>query len=75
MTSIQRTLLAIALFLILAIGSFIWYVARWEADQPAGLSQVSKSAPQNASLFSDFKKSWGPGQRPGSQLTISGTPT
>lgn len=61
MTSIQRTLLIIAVFLLLGIGSFIWYVASWEAGQPSTLGAISAPTAQTASLFSDLKNPgvWG----------------
>ncbi|MFQ1701719.1 hypothetical protein ACJ5NV_14120 [Loktanella agnita] len=35
----KKTLLLIALFLTLIIGSFIWFIATWEAEkeQPIGM--------------------------------------
>jgi hypothetical protein len=38
MTPVQRTLLAIAVFVILGLGSFIWFIANWDSStaQPIG---------------------------------------
>jgi len=33
MTPIQRTLLAIAAFVVVAIGSFIYFIANWDASR------------------------------------------
>lgn len=64
MSPIKRTLLIIALFLILSIGSFIWYVVSWEAGQPSTFGEVTEPQSQTPSLFSDLKKSRGSGGWP-----------
>ena len=46
MTNMQ-VLLLIAAFLILTVGSFIWYVATWDSRE-AALSPVPAQSPQNA---------------------------
>ncbi len=61
MTPIQRTLLAIALFLALAIGSFIWFIARWDGGTLGALLWPDVTP---TSVFSDSKKSRGSGGWP-----------
>ncbi|MEB8387087.1 hypothetical protein OO012_07605 [Rhodobacteraceae bacterium KMM 6894] len=39
MTPTQRTLLLIAAFLTLMVGSFIWFVATWDASQKQPVTQ------------------------------------
>ena len=51
MTSIQRTLLCIAIFLTLAIGSFIWFVASWDKTQTKTLGRALNQPTQSTSLF------------------------
>ncbi|MEO0390860.1 MAG: hypothetical protein AAF218_07955 [Pseudomonadota bacterium] len=45
MTGPQKTLLAIALFVVLAIGGFLWFVTQWQAGQTlSSLFQTYASA-------------------------------
>lgn len=61
MTSIQRTLMIIAIFLTLAIGSFIWFVVSWDKTQTKTLGALTIEPMQTASLFSVPKNpgGWG----------------
>lgn len=36
----KRTLLLIAAFMAFMIGSFIWYIATWDADKRAPVGQI-----------------------------------
>ncbi|WP_415401397.1 hypothetical protein [Tateyamaria sp. SN3-11] len=60
MTGIQRTLLAIAAFLAVAIGTFIYFIANWDASKAAPIGMKNETAP-----FILQTKLRGPGQRPG----------
>ncbi|MEM6758487.1 MAG: hypothetical protein AAF601_03305 [Pseudomonadota bacterium] len=59
MTPVQKTLLAIGLFMALALGTFIYFIANYDASkaQPIG-------AMQHPSPFSVSKKSRGSGGWP-----------
>ncbi|MEO0937692.1 MAG: hypothetical protein AAFY38_06015 [Pseudomonadota bacterium] len=57
MTGPQKTLLAIALFIALALGGFIWFVSNWQTGQ---VNTSSAAAP-----FSWPQICRGPGQSPG----------
>ena len=73
MTPIQRTLMAIAAFVMLALGSFIWFIANWDSSKAEPIGAIKAHPSQHASLFSDFKKSRGSrGLAPGPALTKSG---
>ncbi len=65
MTPIQRTLLAIAAFVALAVGSFVYFIANWDATkaEPIGAAQETPH-------FSVPKKSRSLGQRPGPALSM-----
>ncbi|MGR3702060.1 MAG: hypothetical protein ACU0A4_08230 [Paracoccaceae bacterium] len=41
MTPMQRTLLVIAVFVALIVGSFIWFIATWDAAREQPVSQIS----------------------------------
>lgn len=68
MTPIQRTLLAISAFVAIAMGSFIYFIANWDATkaEPIGILQ-------DAPPFSVPKKSWGLGQSPSPALSTRTT--
>ncbi|MEM6371835.1 MAG: hypothetical protein AAF727_03520 [Pseudomonadota bacterium] len=55
MTGVQLTLLAIAVFVCVAVGLFVWFIANWDKDktQPIGMEaqQILMAAP----LFSGSK--------------------
>ena len=36
----RKTLLLIAAFIVLTLGSFIWYIATWDADERVDLGSV-----------------------------------
>ena len=36
----RQVLLMIAAFLVLTLGSFIWYIATWDAEKRAPTSQI-----------------------------------
>ncbi|WP_299046855.1 hypothetical protein [uncultured Tateyamaria sp.] len=59
MTGIQRTLLAIAAFLAVAIGTFIYFIANWDASNTAPIGMKNDAAP-----FTLPNKLRGLGQRP-----------
>jgi hypothetical protein len=40
MTPMQRTLLVIAVFVALIVGSFIWFIATWDPAQEQPVSQM-----------------------------------
>ncbi|PJI85141.1 hypothetical protein BC777_3138 [Yoonia maricola] len=44
----KRTLLMIAAFVILTLGSFIWYIATWDAAERTGLIQTDAPLIQSA---------------------------
>ncbi|WP_299151789.1 hypothetical protein [uncultured Tateyamaria sp.] len=41
MSGIQRTLLAIAAFVAIAVGSFIWFIASWDKSKTKPVSQLT----------------------------------
>lgn len=59
MTPIQKTLLAIALFLALAVGLFIYFIANWDPSKAQSIGLKPDTAP-----FSVPEKSRGLGQSP-----------
>ncbi|WP_299685614.1 hypothetical protein [uncultured Tateyamaria sp.] len=65
MTGIQKTLLAIAAFVAIAVGTFVYFIANWDATrtQPIG-------ATDNAPAFFSFQILRGLGQRPSPALTM-----
>jgi len=40
MTPTQRTLLAIFAFVALILGSFIWFIATWDADSEKSITRI-----------------------------------
>ncbi|WP_299371288.1 hypothetical protein [uncultured Tateyamaria sp.] len=68
MTGIQRTLLAIAAFVAVAVGSFIYFIANWDASKAEPIGAL-----RNASPFLSLEIPRGPGQRPGPALTTGTT--
>ena len=44
MTPIQRTLLAIAAFLALAVGTFIYFIANWDASKAQSIGRMEGPA-------------------------------
>ncbi|MEO1798346.1 MAG: hypothetical protein AAFR53_15250, partial [Pseudomonadota bacterium] len=63
MTGPQKTLLAIALVVALALGGFIWFVVNWQAGQT---NTTSLNPTRSASPFFGSQIPWGLGQSPGS---------
>ena len=55
MTPIQRTLLAIAAFVTLAVGSFIYFIANWDSSKAAPIGSLKAQTIQHASIFSVSK--------------------
>ncbi len=74
MNGIKRTLLAIAAFVTLAVGSFIYFIANWDSAKAAPISGQIEVR-ETASLFILPNKLRGLGQRPSPALTTSGTAT
>ncbi|WP_299208762.1 hypothetical protein [uncultured Tateyamaria sp.] len=68
MTPIQRTLLAIAAFIAVAVGTFIYFIANWDASkaEPIGMKH-------DRPLFPVSKKSRGLGQSPSPALSVRTT--
>lgn len=44
MTPIKRTLLAIAAFLALAVGTFVYFIANWDASKTQSIGQLDSPA-------------------------------
>ncbi|MEO9573021.1 MAG: hypothetical protein ABJ263_11065 [Tateyamaria sp.] len=61
MTPIKRTLLAIAAFVTLALGSLIYFIANWDSSTAGPIGGLTAQPTQHASLFSDSKNPgvWG----------------
>ena len=60
MTGIQRTLLAIAAFIAVAVGSFVYFIANWDASKAEPVGALHSTTP-----FLSLEIPRGPGQRPG----------
>jgi len=60
MTGIQRTLLAIAAFVVVAVGSFVYFIANWDASKTDPIGTLHDASP-----FLSLEIPRGPGQRPG----------
>lgn len=75
MTPVQRTLLAIATFVAVALSLFIWFIANWDKSKTQPIGHVLQDRNQTASLFILPSKLRGLGQRPSLALTSSGTAT
>ena len=69
MTGIQKTLLAIAAFVLLGVGTFIYFIANWDASkaEPIGAHHIPRA---HASLFISPEKLRGLGQRPSPALSV-----
>ena len=63
MTGIHRTLLAIGLFLCLAIGTFVYFIANWDASKAKPIGAIEGTPP-----FISPDKPRGLGQRPSPAL-------
>ena len=50
MTGKSLTLLAILAFVTLTLGSFIWYIATWDANQKESLTQAPHSISEERQL-------------------------
>ncbi|MEL6452395.1 MAG: hypothetical protein AAFQ19_14155 [Pseudomonadota bacterium] len=68
MTPIQRTLLAIAAFVTIALGSFIYFIANWDATKAEPIGMINDTAP-----FILPNKLWGLGQSPSPALSTRTT--
>lgn len=75
MTPIQRTLLAIAAFMAVAISLFIWFIANWDKSKTQPIGHLIQDKTQAASLFILPNKLRGLGQRPSLAVTSIGTAT
>ena len=75
MSPVQRTLLAIAAFVAIALGMFIWFIANWDKSKTHPIGYQLEQNKATAALFILPNKLRGPGQRPGPALTNSGIPT
>ncbi|MEX0310118.1 MAG: hypothetical protein AB3N17_07690 [Tateyamaria sp.] len=62
MTPIQRTLLAIAAFVTIAVGTFIYFIANWDASKAEPIGAA------NDSRFFSFQIRRGLGQSPSPTL-------
>ena len=63
MTGIQRTLLAIFAFLAIAIGTFVYFIANWDASKAQPIGALKDRSP-----FILQDKPRGLGQRPSPAL-------
>jgi len=52
MTPIQRTLLAMAAFVALAVGSFVYFIANWDKAKAKPIGMIRTAPYQTAFLFS-----------------------
>ncbi|MEL6464771.1 MAG: hypothetical protein AAFQ58_07365 [Pseudomonadota bacterium] len=68
MTPIQRTLLAIAAFIAIAIGTFIYFISNWDASKSEPIGMIHESPP-----FILPGKLRGLVQRPGPALSVRTT--
>ena len=68
MTPIQRTLLAIAAFVTIAVGTFIYFIANWDASKAEPIGAF-----ENRSPFILPNKPRGLGQRPSPALSLRTT--
>ena len=64
MTPIQRTLLAIAAFVTIALGTFIYFIANWDASKAEPIGAFEKRSP-----FISPNKPRGLGQSPSPSLS------
>ena len=75
MSPIQRTLLAIAAFVTIALGLFIWFIANWDKSKTQPIGHHLQHNKATAALFILPNTLRGPGQRPGPALTTRGIST
>lgn len=68
MTPIQRTLLAIAAFVTIAVGTFIYFIANWDASKAQPIGMQGNTIP-----FTWQEKLRGLGQRPSPALSTRTT--
>ncbi|WP_299613599.1 hypothetical protein [uncultured Tateyamaria sp.] len=68
MTGIQRTLLAIAAFVAIAVGTFVYFIANWDASKAEPIGMKSNETP-----FISPNKPRGLGQRPSPALSVRTT--
>ena len=69
MTGPKRTLLLIGLFVALTLGSFIWFIATWDAEKE---EPVTQNAPTHL-LAKNIPGSWAAPRSAGDQLARSPT--
>ncbi|MEM8654212.1 MAG: hypothetical protein AAGF36_05665 [Pseudomonadota bacterium] len=67
MTPIQRTILVIAAFVTIAVGTFIYFIANWDASKAEPIG-----ATDNSTFFSLTVRR-GLGQRPSPALSVRTT--
>jgi hypothetical protein len=48
--SVKRILMLIAAFITLTFGSFIWFIATWDADKEQQIGQIAPTNTERASL-------------------------
>ncbi|MEL6566049.1 MAG: hypothetical protein AAGK30_14385 [Pseudomonadota bacterium] len=65
MTGIQKTLLAIAAFIILGVGTFVYFITNWDASKAEPIGAATPTPP----VFVP-EKSRGLGQSPSPALTM-----
>ncbi|GGX42818.1 hypothetical protein GCM10007385_08230 [Tateyamaria omphalii] len=68
MTPIQRTLLAIAAFIAVAVGTFIYFIANWDASKAEPIGVLRERSP-----FILPNKLRGLGQSPSPALSVRTT--
>ncbi|WP_415922139.1 hypothetical protein [Tateyamaria sp. SN6-1] len=68
MTGIQKTLLAIAAFVALGVGTFVYFITNWDASKAEPIGALRPDH-QSASSFISPDKLRGLGQRPSPALS------
>ena len=68
MTGIQKTLLAIAAFVTIAVGTFIYFIANWDASKAQPIGMMKDRSP-----FILPSKLRGLGQSPSPTLSVRTT--
>ncbi len=48
--SVRQTLLLIAAFITLIVGSFIWFIATWDADKEQPIGQLAPMLIEGATV-------------------------
>ena len=48
--SVKRIMLLIAAFLTLTVGSFIWFIATWDADKEQPIGQIAPASIERATV-------------------------